>query len=76
MTHDEAEDVDINDRIQIDVHGEGWVSGRVVDINYGARKEYRFDIVADDGRDFAHVHERFIRKGRRGTRKQDWSPRS
>lgn len=75
MTHDEAEAVDINDLVQVLVQGEGWVSGKVVDINYDARRDYRFDIVARDGREFPHVHERHIRRGRRGDRKQDWSPR-
>lgn len=75
MTHDEAEDVDVNDHVQVRVYREGWVPGRVVDINYDARKDYRFDIITEDGRWFAHVHEWDIRWGPRGNRKQDWSPR-
>lgn len=76
MTQAEARRLEINDPVGVLVEGEGWVYGKVVDVNYGLRRELRMDVVASDGREFPHIQARFIKRGRRLDRKQDWTPRS
>lgn len=77
MTQDEARLLDIDDPVLVRVEGEGWVPGRVVDVNFGKRRELRIDVTAADGRDFPHIEARFVKRGkpRQTGRKQDWSPR-
>lgn len=74
MTQQEAATVSIDDRVLVNVSQEGWVPGTLVVVmypeTYGKRKGYKFEISADDGREFPDVPPRFLRK----LLKQDWRP--